>query len=301
MNFDEELRLRVERVQEIIFKYMPNTEDADKAATVVDAMNYSLQAGGKRLRPMMIIESHILCGGDGRLVAPFMAALEMIHTYSLVHDDLPSMDGDELRRGKPTTWKKYGDGMAVLAGDGLLNYSCEVATLAFDLAENINDYKRISRALRILYHHSGIYGMIGGQCADIEAETQTSIDDETLIYINKNKTAALIRAALTIGAVLAGATDEQVTALDRVGFCVGIAFQIQDDILDVTSTDEELGKPVGSDERNAKNTYVALHGLDEAKSEVERLSTEALDILKGMEHRNEFLELLIEALINRKM
>lgn len=312
VSFDEELKSRIEKVEANIMEYLPDEEGYAK--TVIEAMNYSFKAGGKRLRPMLMIESHILCGGDGRLVSPFMAALEMIHTYSLVHDDLPAMDNDELRRGKPTTWKMYGDGMAVLAGDGLLNYAMEVACLAFDLAESELDYEMVSRAMRTMFFHSGIYGMIGGQCADIEAENCEELPEdadeqakeaaetkkaERLLYIHENKTAALIRAALTVGAILAGATSDVVGMLDRVGFCVGIAFQIQDDILDVISTDEELGKPVGSDARNEKVTYVSLYGLEAAKQEVEVLSNEALNILKSFEHRNEFLEDLIEWLINR--
>ena len=298
MSFDEELKSRIERTEKIIAEYLPEADGY--AATIMDAMSYSFLAGGKRLRPMIMIESHILCGGDGKLVAPFMAALEMIHTYSLVHDDLPAMDNDVLRRGKPTTWKKYGDGMAVLAGDALLNYSMETAAYSFDLAETGEDYLRIARAIRILYHHAGIYGMIGGQCADLECENKVNVSHDELMYIHENKTAALLRAAFTIGAVLAGADDDIVTKLDRVGYCVGIAFQIQDDILDVTSTDEELGKPVGSDDRNDKTTYVSLHGLEESKAEVSRLSKEALDLLAGINTRNEFLEELIDWLIARK-
>ena len=302
VNFNEELQNRITKVETNIMEYLPDEEGYAK--TVIEAMNYSFKAGGKRLRPLLMIESHILCGGDGRLVSPFMAALEMIHTYSLVHDDLPAMDNGELRRGKPTTWKQFGDGMAVLAGDGLLNYAMEVACLSFDLAESELDYEMISRALRTMFFHSGIYGMIGGQCADIEAEDKDNKlneikEAERLLYIHENKTAALIRSALTVGAILAGATSEVVGLLDRVGFCVGIAFQIQDDILDVTSTDEELGKPVGSDARNEKTTYVSLYGIDAAKEEVATLSKEALDILQSFNHRNEFLENLIEWLIDR--
>ena len=297
MNFDEELKTRTSRTEEIISAYLPEAEDY--GARVMDAMNYSFMAGGKRIRPMLMIETHILCGGDGHLVAPFMAALEMIHTYSLVHDDLPAMDGDELRRGKPTTWKQYDEACAILAGDGLLNYSVETAALAFDMAEDEEDYIRVAASLKILYHHAGIYGMIGGQCADIEAEERGNIPEDMLIYIHRNKTAALLRAAMTIGAVLAGADDDTIRLIDRAADCIGLAFQIQDDLLDVTSTDEVLGKPVGSDERNNKTTYVTLHGIDESREAVKRLSSEALDIIRDMRHRNEFLEQLITWMTDR--
>ena len=296
MNFKEELDSRVSRTENIIVKYLP--EASGYASKVIEASNYSFLAGGKRLRPLLMIETHILCGGDGRLIAPFMAAIEMIHNYSLVHDDLPAMDGDELRRGRPTTWKQYDEATAILAGDALLNYSVETAACAFDLAENADDMKLIAEAIKILYHHSGIYGMIGGQCADIEAETIPA-DEETLIYIHKNKTAALIRAAMTIGAVLSGADEETFIAVDRAAYCIGLAFQIRDDILDVTGNEETLGKPIGSDEKNNKTTYVTLKGLEESKAEVERLSTEALEIIRSFDGRNMFLEDLISYMIGR--
>lgn len=297
MSFDEELKTRIARNEEIVSAYLP--DPADYGARVMEAMNYSFLAGGKRIRPMLMIETHILCGGDGRLVAPFMAALEMIHTYSLIHDDLPAMDGDELRRGMPTTWKQYDEATAILAGDGLLNYSVETAALAFDMAEDHEDYIRVAASMKILYHHAGIYGMIGGQCADIAAEEMSDLPEDMLIYIHRNKTAALIRAAMTIGAVLAGADEDVIRLIDRAADCIGLAFQIQDDLLDVTSTDEALGKPVGSDERNNKTTYITLHGIDESRAAVERLSNEALDIIRDMRHRNEFLEELITWMIHR--
>ncbi len=297
MNFEEELEKRISQTEEIIAGYLPRPEGYGER--VIDAMNYSFLAGGKRLRPMLMIESHILCGGDGRLVAPFMAAIEMIHTYSLVHDDLPAMDNDELRRGKPTTWKQYDDATAILAGDALLNYSMETAGFAFDLAENEEDMLKVAQALKLLYHHSGIYGMIGGQCADLLAEKADSIPEEELIYIHKNKTAALIRAAMTIGGVLAGVDDDTLVALDRAAYCVGLAFQIRDDLLDITSDEATLGKPIGSDEKNNKTTYVSMHGIEASKQAVDDLSSEALDIVKGMDGSNEFLESLIDWLTNR--
>ncbi|MBQ8947035.1 MAG: polyprenyl synthetase family protein [Lachnospiraceae bacterium] len=298
MDFNTELKNRIERTEGIITKYLPKEEGY--GGRVTEAMNYSFMAGGKRIRPMLMIETHILCGGDGRLIAPFMAAIEMIHTYSLVHDDLPAMDGDELRRGKPSAWKQYDEAMAVLAGDGLLNYAAETALMAFDLAEDELDTTFVAEAMKLLFYHSGINGMIGGQCADVEAGKSPDVSPEQLIYIYKNKTAALIRASMDIGALLGGVDDDTLIAIDRAAYNIGIAFQIQDDILDVTSTEEELGKPIGSDDKNNKTTYVTVNGLDASAAEVERLSNEALDILKGFEVRNEFLEELVSSLIGRK-
>lgn len=298
MNFNETLSEKTKRAQDVLEKYLP--EEKGYQRKVLEAMNYSVMAGGKRLRPILMEESFRLFGGSGELVEPFMAALEMIHNYSLVHDDLPAMDNDEYRRGRKTTWNVYGDGMAVLAGDGLLNLAFETAALAFDLAEDYDTMKQVARALKILGRKAGIYGMIGGQCADIEAESGEQVTEQLLLFIHENKTAALMQAAMMIGAVLAGADDEAVAAMEKAAYNIGIAFQIQDDILDITSTTEILGKPVGSDEKNNKLTYVALHGLEESKEEVKKLSREALDILGSFENKNVFLEELVGSLITRK-
>lgn len=299
MSFSEELKTRTGKVEQIIQEYLP--EEKGYAKTVIEAMNYSIGAGGKRLRPLMMMEAHILVGGTGKLIAPFMAAIEMVHNYSLVHDDMPELDNDELRRGCETTWKKYGSGMGLLAGDALLNYAMETALKAFDLAETEVEFIRVSLALKVLFNNSGIYGMIGGQCADVEAEAKGStVDNNLLLYIHENKTAALIEAALVIGALLGGADEEATSLLGRVGYNIGVAFQIQDDILDVISTDEELGKPVGSDERNEKATYVSLNGLDKSKEAVERISNEALTILYSFDNRNVFLEELVASLVGRR-
>lgn len=299
MNFEETYKNRMSKAEDIINYFLP--EETGYAQKVCEAMNYSVNAGGKRLRPMMMMESHIMFNGDGKLIGPFMAAMEMIHTYSLVHDDLPAMDNDELRRGKPTTWKQYGDGMAVLAGDALLNYSMETALKAFLLCENETESVRVQYALMTLFNHSGINGMIGGQCADLEAENMgDKVTEDQLLYIHTNKTAALIQASLMIGACLAGADAEALELLARAGYDIGIAFQIQDDILDITSSAEELGKPIGSDERNDKLTFVSLHGLEESKAEVIRLTDEALYILSSFENRNTFLEDLVRSLVGRK-
>lgn len=298
MNFKEALEKKVVHVEEILGSFLPKEEGFQKV--VLEAMNYSIMAGGKRLRPIMMEESYHLLGGRGKIVEPFMAALEMIHNYSLVHDDLPAMDNDEYRRGRKTTWKVYGDGMAVLAGDGLLNYAYETAVTAFSMTEDREELKRVAKALEVLTQKAGVYGMIGGQTADIEAESKEQITEELLLFIDENKTAALIQAAFMIGGILAGASEEAINKLERAAYDIGIAFQIQDDILDVTSTTEVLGKPVGSDEKNHKLTYVSLHGLDRAKEEVCRLSGDAVHILKGLGEENDFLIELIHSLIKRE-
>ncbi|MCM1126591.1 MAG: polyprenyl synthetase family protein [Lachnospiraceae bacterium] len=298
MNFEKVLEAKTGRAEAVLKRYMP--EETGYQSQVLKAMNYSVSAGGKRLRPILMEESFLLFGGQGELVEPFMAALEMIHNYSLVHDDLPAMDNDEYRRGRETTWKVYGDGMAVLAGDGLLNLAFETAAGAFDLAKTDKEFIRAACAIRILGRKSGVYGMIGGQTADIMAESGTQVTEEMLLFIHENKTAALIQAALMIGAVLAGADASDVARMERAAYNIGVAFQIQDDILDVTSTTEVLGKPVGSDERNQKLTYVALHGLDKSREEVRRLSAEALGILNSYEDKNEFLIKLVESLVTRE-
>lgn len=298
MNFNGLLAKKTKDAEDILKKYLPIEEGFQKK--VMEAVNYSVTAGGKRLRPVIMKESFLLFGGSGEVIEPFMAALEMIHNYSLVHDDLPAMDNDEYRRGRETTWKVYGDGMAVLAGDGLLNLAYETAALSFDMAKDTEDIKRAARALKILGRKAGIYGMIGGQTADLEAESDREISGERLLFIHENKTAALIQAALMIGAVLAGAGEKEIAAMESAASNIGIAFQIQDDILDVTGTEEVLGKPVGSDERNHKLTYVSLYGLEKAKKEVKRMSETALTILSSFENRNEFLEEFVKMLITRE-
>ena len=296
MTFSESLNQKVKEVETVLLKYLPKEEGPQKV--VLEAMNYSVNAGGKRLRPMLMKEAFSLCGGEGKIVEPFMAALEMIHTYSLVHDDLPAMDNDEYRRGRKTTHVVYGETMAILAGDALLNYAFETACNAFTMKPGSVE---VETAMKVLASKAGIFGMIGGQTADILAEgSQAEVDMSQLLFIHENKTAALIQSALTIGAILAGACEEEIQKLETVGYNVGIAFQIQDDILDVIGTKEELGKPIGSDEKNNKTTYVTLIGLEKSEAEVARLSKEAIDILASFDKRNEFLETLIEDLITRR-
>ena len=262
-------------------------------------MNYSLMAGGKRLRPLLMQETYKLFGGDSQVILPFMAAIEMIHTYSLVHDDLPAMDNDEYRRGRKTTHVVYGEAFGILAGDGLLNYAFETALTALDMPQA--DAARVGRALSVLARKAGVYGMIGGQTADIEAEEQAApLTKEQLLFIHEKKTAALIQAAMMVGAILAGASEKAVSKIEKCAYNIGIAFQIQDDILDVVGDSVELGKPVGSDEKNHKQTYVTINGLEQSRKEVALLSEEAVTILADVEGENEFLTKLILMLINRR-
>ena len=297
MNWKHRLQQRVEEVEQVIQSYLP--EEIGYQKTVLEAMNYSVLAGGKRLRPMLMEETYKLFGGSGKVVEPFMAAMEMIHTYSLVHDDLPAMDNDEYRRGRKTTHIVYGEGMAILAGDGLLNYAFETALKAFDIEPG---NAGLGKALQVLAKKAGVYGMIGGQTADIEAENmdQSKVNNELLLFIHENKTAALIQSSMMIGAILAGAKEEDIKAMEKIAYNVGIAFQIQDDILDITSSLEVLGKMTGSDEKNNKVTYVSLNGMEKAKEDVEKLSKEALELLDSFDTKNEFLNQLIEELITRE-
>ena len=281
-------------------EYMPEKTGYQK--TVFEAVNYSLLAGGKRLRPMFLYEAYRMFGGtDEKAVRPFMMALEMIHTYSLVHDDLPAMDNDEYRRGKLTTHKKFGEAMGILSGDALLNGAFETAFLAFD---SETEAAQIGRALKILGHKAGMYGMVGGQVVDVEKDG-CFMDEDMLYFVHKNKTSALIEAALMTGAVLAGADEKQAAVMEQCGTDIGLAFQIQDDILDVIGDQEKLGKPVHSDEKNEKTTAVSVYGIDVCRQKVKDYTDrgiealEALDI-PGKEHQ-EFLVELMKSLVGREM
>lgn len=295
MNFKEEQAKRVKIIEEILCKYLPAQEGHQKV--IMEAMEYSVMAGGKRLRPMLMQETYKLFGGEGQLIEPFMAAMEMIHTYSLVHDDLPAMDNDDYRRGRKTTHVVYGEAMGILAGDALLNYAFETATKAFTLFPDKS--LEIGRAMQVLAGKAGIYGMIGGQVVDVES-AGCNLSKEQLDFIYELKTSALIESSMMIGAILAGASEEDIRAVEKIARNVGVAFQIQDDILDVTSTVEELGKPILSDEKNEKTTYVTLVGLEKAKAFVEAISMEAIVLLGSFETEDSFLEELLKALIHRK-
>ena len=294
MNFNEMLETRTREVEAVVERYLPAADGYQK--TVLDAMNYSVRAGGKRLRPMLMEETYRLFGGSGTVVEPFMAAIEMIHTSSLIHDDLPCMDNDELRRGLPTTWVKYGYDMAVLAGDSLLIYAVETAAKAFALTE---DAAVVGRCIGILAQKTGIYGMIGGQTVDVEL-TNKPVPHEKLDFIYHLKTGALLESSMMIGALLAGADEEETRLVEQMAAAIGVAFQIQDDILDVTSSMEVLGKPVLSDEKNNKTTYVTLEGLEKAKQDVASISDDAVRILHELPGENEFLEALIHMLVSRE-
>lgn len=323
MDFETNMKQRVDTIEAVIREYMPGNPTFQK--TVVEAMDYTMSAGGKRIRPLLMGSTFELFGGKGRVIAPFMAALEMIHTYSLIHDDLPALDNDDYRRGRKTAHIVYGEAMAILAGDSLLNYAYETAAKAFSVIdeecglsggrEEENsafteeqylavrkelEYRRnVERAMQILASKPGIYGMIGGQVADVEL-TGTRLNEEQLAYIYENKTGALIEAAMMIGAVLAGADDEGIEKIQKVAYNIGMAFQIQDDILDETATFEELGKPIHSDEKNEKVTYVTIHGIGKAGEEVERLSEDAIEILQSIDGDSDFLVELVRYLIHRK-
>lgn len=285
---------KIQNIEEGFIPYLPKEEGYEK--TVLEAVNYSINAGGKRLRPMFLYETYSMFGGtDEKAVRPFMMAMEMIHTYSLVHDDLPAMDNDDYRRGKLTTHKKYGEAMGILAGDALLNLAYETAFLAFD---SKTDKQRIANALKVLGKKAGIYGMVGGQVVDVENNGKF-VDEQMLHYVYKNKTSALIEASLMIGACLAGASQDEVRIMENVGTAIGLAFQIQDDILDLTGDEEEIGKPVGSDEKNHKTTYVTLKGLEQSAKDVEEISKKAIEILARYDVGDRYLTNLTRFLIHR--
>lgn len=292
--FKLELEKRTREVENIIYRYLPRETGYQK--TIFQAMNYSMKAGGKRLRPMLMQEVCRLFGGSVELAEPFMAAIEMIHTSSLIHDDLPCMDNDEYRRGKKSTWAAYGEDMGVLAGDALIVYAFETACRAFFLSRQP---ERVGEAIRILAVKTGIYGMIGGQTVDVELAGQP-VPKEKLDFIYRLKTGALLEASMMIGAVLGGADEESVKRVERAASRIGIAFQIQDDILDVTSSQEVLGKPVLSDEKNCKTTYVTLEGLKKAREDVAAISQEALQEIQALPGKNIFLEELVTMLVTRE-
>ena len=296
MDFKEELNQKVEEIENMIFSKLPKEEGPQK--TVIQAMRYSVMAGGKRLRPLLMQEAYRLFGKEDSKVYPFMAALEYIHNYSLVHDDLPAMDNDEYRRGRKTTHVVYGEDLAILAGDALLNYAFE--TIAEGMEKHPSDAGMV-KAFRIFSKKAGIFGMVGGQSVDVINENNNAnmnLDD--ILFIHENKTAALIECALMCGAALAGANDEQISQMEKVGSNIGLAYQIQDDILDATGSFEELGKPIGSDAKNQKATYLSLQGMEKSAADVKRLSEEAVTILGQMPNRNLFLEDLVMSLVERR-
>lgn len=296
MDVKTKLSERAAEAEKIVVKYLPEVNGMQR--TIFEAMEYSIKAGGKRLRPVLMSETFKLFGGKGEAIDCFMAAIEMIHTYSLVHDDLPSMDNDMLRRGKPTTHAVYGEGMGVLAGDALLNYAFETALKSFEV--DGASYDRNIKALQILAKKAGVFGMIGGQVVDVESEKKhETMTEEKIDFIYELKTGALIEASMEIGAVLAGASADEIKLIESVASKIGMAFQIQDDILDIEGDEAVLGKPIGSDERNEKSTYVTFKGIEKSKEEVKRLTDEAIDILKKLPYENDFLMDLLQYLVYR--
>ena len=293
IDFKQQLQERVMVIEEILNQYL--LEETGYQKTVIQAMNYTLKAGGKRIRPLLMSETYKKFGGTEKVIEPFMAAIEMIHTYSLVHDDLPALDNDDYRRGRKTAHIVYGEDMAILAGDALLNYAFEVASTAFSMKEG--DVS-IGRAFQVLASKPGIHGMIGGQTADVEL-TGKPLTLEQILFIHRNKTGALLEASMMIGAILAGAKEEDVIKIQQIGSNIGLAFQIEDDILDIIGTEEEIGKPVNSDERNGKTTYVSLKGMEQAKEDVKQLTKEAITQLSQIGTENTFLTELLQYLINR--
>lgn len=303
MNFEQELKDNVRRVEEILIEFSPKEEGFQKL--IMEAMKYALMGGGKRLRPVLMKQTYLLFEGENpAVVEPFMAAMEMIHTYSLVHDDLPAMDNDDYRRGRKTTHVVYGEAMGILAGDGLLNYAFETALKSFDAIDETDSADaqlcgRIAKAMKVLAAKAGIYGMIGGQVIDME-ECHGEASRNRLDLMYRLKTGALIEASMMIGAILAGASEEDIIKIEQIAGDIGLAFQIKDDILDVTSTSEKLGKPVHSDEKNEKITYVSLMGLESANQEVAHISMRAMQSYEALPYKNEFLKQLITMLINRE-
>lgn len=259
---------------------------------VCDAMRYSVENGGKRIRPVLVLEACSICGGEIDDAVDIACALEMVHTYSLIHDDLPCMDNDDMRRGKPSCHIKYGEEYALLAGDGLLTYAFEVIT-----GSNIGSDK-IVNAVRCLANNSGFNGMIGGQVVDLRSEGK-QISYERLKTMHSLKTGALIRCAAELGCICAGADEEKTAQLISYADRLGLAFQIVDDILDVIGDEKELGKPVGSDSVSEKTTYVTLFGLDAADTMAKEITAEAKKAINGFEN-NDFLMTLADKLTTRK-
>lgn len=300
MSIKEEIQTRITLIEDIINARLIDTEgiSEDRQKQIYEAMNYSVQAGGKRLRPMLVLETARLFGGKEEETYDFLTAIELIHTYSLVHDDLPAMDNDEYRRGRRTTHVVYGEDMAILAGDGLLNYAYETGLKGVLKSGNP---MQAAKALKILADKAGVFGMVGGQTVDIISENKV-LDEETLNYINEYKTGALIEAAMMMGAALSGASEEELGQLERIGSRIGLAFQIKDDILDVTGTMEVLGKPVLSDEKNHKSTYVTLLGIEGAQQRVLELTKSALDDLLKIRGCTEesFIWMLLNSLVSRE-
>ncbi len=271
-------------IEKGLTEYLPSEDCAQ--GSVCTAMKYALLDGGKRIRPILVLEFCRVCGGNVQSALPFACAVEMIHSYSLIHDDLPCMDNDDLRRGKPSCHKQFGEAVALLAGDALL-------TLAFETMLNQNTNTKLSaqnclNAAAVLAKQAGSMGMIGGQVIDLDCEGK-NVPIQVLQKMDDLKTGALISAACQMGCILAGANEKMIQAADRYAKNIGLAFQIMDDILDITSTSENLGKPIGSDAENKKSTYVSLLGLESAQALVYQLTEQALAELEIFGEENQKL------------
>lgn len=295
MEFQQELKKKIQLVDEYLDGYL--TEKDNYQRNIYEVMRYSVFAGGKRLRPVITLASCEIVGGNVVDAIPFGCAIEMIHTYSLIHDDLPAMDNDDYRRGKPTSHKMFGEAMAILAGDGLLNKAFEI--VAEESLKNSMDLSKAMRAIAVIANASGTEGMIGGQVIDLEAENK-QIDEQHLRYMHLHKTGALIIACTKAGAILGGGNEKEIEALEVYGRNLGLAFQIKDDILDVEGNQDKLGKPVGSDANNGKSTFVSLMGLEKSKEQVNALTEEAIQHLHIFGEKRWFLEELANYLIHRE-
>ena len=285
----------IKQTEQALYDYLPDLNCREKE--LIESMKYSLEAGGKRVRPNLVFSFNELCNGKAEAAVPFACAVEMIHTYSLIHDDLPCMDNDDMRRGKPSNHKVYGEDIALLAGDALQSLAFEIMTS--DKAISQSSAAACCKAVNTLAAYCGARGMVGGQVIDIINENK-SAPIEVLREMDYKKTACLIKAACELGCISANADDKLIKSASEYGECIGIAFQIQDDILDVTSTVEVLGKPIGSDEKNQKATYVSFEGIDKAKQDVALFSEEAVAILEECSGEHTFLRELFLYLMHRE-
>ncbi len=289
LEFENILNNDISIVEDRLIKLLP--ECANGQDEVVKAMKYSLSNGGKRLRPVLCLEFARACGADRFDALDFACAVEYIHTYSLIHDDLPCMDDDDMRRGKPSCHNEFGEATALLAGDALLTHAFQI------LAGAELDDKKIALACGLLAQNAGVQGMVGGQVIDLKYESETP-DLQQLLSVHRLKTGALISAACLLGCIAAGADDEKIAAASAFAYDLGVAFQIKDDILDVVGSTEALGKPVGSDAENNKTTYVTVRGMENAQKDVEMLTSAAVSRLSAFEN-TDFLKTLALYLVNR--
>lgn len=293
MNCKQILEQKAKQIDKYLEQYLPS--EKEYPSIIFEAMRYSVFAGGKRLRPVLLLSACETLGGDTEKAIPFACAIEMIHSYSLIHDDLPAMDNDDYRRGMLTNHKKFGEDIAILAGDGLLHHAFEIMS---DACVKYCSEKTV-KAMQAIAHGAGVFGMLSGQVADVISEGK-QIDEKTMYFIHKNKTAAMLQGALKAGTLLAGGTEQQIKLMEQAGEKIGVAFQIADDILDVTSTFQELGKPVHSDEKNEKNTFVTMYGIEASQKMVQTLSEEAIAIFQTFGEKADFLIELTQYLMKRK-